>query len=257
MASDVPVLLSDGQVRLDPCSDPSADPSPDSSADPSADQPAASTSAATSGASEASEKSTLCWSVHRLGSTDPVGTVCLAADPSPHRRRLTIAWAEGVDSERATASDVQTMSQAVRLACQWAFNSEGVVVVAWLGPTSAGLRTVMHQAGFRIHPLPWRAALDDAGTPRDAWYADLASGDSPEPAGVTLTAREQHVLAHMARGRSNVEIAEQLGISQNTVKNHVRSILEHLQAPSRTAAVVMALQAGLVSLDRPDPTPSR
>ena len=246
MASDVPVLLSDAQVRLDPCADPYADPY----ADPSQDPLSASTS------TEA-VPSTLCWSVRRLGSHSPIGALCLAADPSPHRRRLTLSWAEEADAERGSANDVQTMSQAVRLACRWAFNSEGVVAIAWLGPTSAGLRAVLHQAGFRVHPLPWRAALDDSGTPRDAWYADLAREDSPEPTGPSLTAREQHVLAHMARGRSNVEIADQLGISQNTVKNHVRSILEQLQAPSRTAAVVIALQAGLVSLDRPSPLPPR
>jgi DNA-binding CsgD family transcriptional regulator len=147
------------------------------------------------------------------------------------------------------------MTQAVRLVCQWAFNSEGVVVVAWLGPTSPSLRTVVHHAGFRVHPLPWRAATQESGVAHDAWYADLAAGDPTEPTGTTLTAREQHVLAHMARGRSNAEIAERLGISQNTVKNHVRSVLEQLQAPSRTAAVVLALQAGLVSLDGPSTLP--
>src|SRR6056297_773834 len=110
MASDVPVLLSDAQVRLDPCADPYADPY----ADPSQDPLSASTS------TEA-VPSTLCWSVRRLGSHSPIGALCLAADPSPHRRRLTLSWAEEADAERGSANDVQTMSQAVRLACRWAF----------------------------------------------------------------------------------------------------------------------------------------
>ena len=232
MASDVPVLLSDGHVRLDPRLDPRLD--------HGADHP---------------DSSGTCWEVSRLGAPDPIGTVCLTPDPSPHRRQLTISWEAGTQAAGVGSGDIQTMSEAVRLACQWAFNSEGVVVVAWLGPTSATLRTVVHQAGFRIHPLPWRAALDDSGTPHDAWYADLSAGDPTEPTGIALTAREQHVLAHMARGRSNAEIAQQLGISQNTVKNHVRSILEHLQAPSRTAAVVIALESGLVSLIGPSARP--
>ena len=236
MASDVPVLLSDGHVRLDPTPDHGPAVKPRHEADQG-------------------DNSGPCWTVSRLGGPDPIGTVCLAPDPSPHRRRLTISWDAGVPTEGSSSADIQTMSEAVRLACQWAFNSEGVVVIAWLGPTSATLRTVMHQAGFRIHPLPWRAALDYSGTPQDAWYADLSAGDPTEATGMGLTAREHHVLSHMARGRSNAEIAEQLGISQNTVKNHVRSILEHLQAPSRTAAVVIALQSGLVSLAGPSGLP--
>ena len=56
--------------------------------------------------------------------------------------------------------------------------------------------------------------------------------------------------AHLARGESNRAIAAALGISENTVKNHVRSILEKLQATSRAEAVVIGLSQGLTSLPR-------
>jgi len=56
------------------------------------------------------------------------------------------------------------------------------------------------------------------------------------------------VLAQLARGDSNKVIAVELGISENTVKNHVRSILEKLQAKSRAEAVVVGLAQGLTSL---------
>ena len=52
----------------------------------------------------------------------------------------------------------------------------------------------------------------------------------------------------MAEGSGNRGIAERLVISENTVRNHVRSVLEKLQASSRTEAVVIAARAGLIQL---------
>lgn len=63
-----------------------------------------------------------------------------------------------------------------------------------------------------------------------------------------LTAREREILSLMAEGSGNRVIAEQLVISENTVRNHVRSVLEKLQAGSRTEAVVIAARAGLIQL---------
>lgn len=65
---------------------------------------------------------------------------------------------------------------------------------------------------------------------------------------VGLTAREHEILLLMADGSGNRSIAEQLFISENTVRNHVRSILEKLHAQSRTEAVVRAARAGLIRL---------
>lgn len=66
--------------------------------------------------------------------------------------------------------------------------------------------------------------------------------------GPDLTRRELDVLRRLARGEANRAIAVELGISENTVKNHVRSILEKLQASSRSEAVVSALRLGIVAL---------
>jgi len=63
-----------------------------------------------------------------------------------------------------------------------------------------------------------------------------------------LSAREQEVLSLLASGRSNKEIATQLGITEATVKCHVSAILLRLNVNDRTEAVVTALQRGLVHL---------
>jgi DNA-binding NarL/FixJ family response regulator len=68
----------------------------------------------------------------------------------------------------------------------------------------------------------------------------------PAAAGETLTGREQEVLALLAQGRPNKEIAAALVISERTVKFHVRSLFAKLGASNRTEAVVVAAQRGLI-----------
>lgn len=63
-----------------------------------------------------------------------------------------------------------------------------------------------------------------------------------------LTRREVEVLECLALGASNKAIAEELGISEHTVKFHVNAILTKLGAESRTEAVVLAARLGLVAL---------
>lgn len=63
-----------------------------------------------------------------------------------------------------------------------------------------------------------------------------------------LTNREREILTLMADGGGNRAIAEALFISENTVRNHVRNVLDKLQAKTRTEAVVQAIRAGLVRL---------
>ena len=71
-----------------------------------------------------------------------------------------------------------------------------------------------------------------------------AAGSPLEP----LTARERQVLARLAAGGTNAAIGRQLGISEHTVRNHVRSILAKLGVANRTDAVATAARRGLVDL---------
>jgi DNA-binding NarL/FixJ family response regulator len=61
-----------------------------------------------------------------------------------------------------------------------------------------------------------------------------------------LTDREMEVLRLVARGMNNRDIAKELFISENTVKNHVRNILEKLQIHSRMEAVMIAVREKLI-----------
>jgi len=65
-----------------------------------------------------------------------------------------------------------------------------------------------------------------------------------------LTAREMEVLRLIANGLSNRDIAEELVISENTVKGHVSNILSKLHLADRTQAAVYAWQKGIVSRER-------
>jgi DNA-binding NarL/FixJ family response regulator len=62
-----------------------------------------------------------------------------------------------------------------------------------------------------------------------------------------LTERELFILRFVASGASNQEIAQKLSISVNTVKSHLKNILEKLQLENRTQAATYALKHGLVS----------
>jgi DNA-binding NarL/FixJ family response regulator len=68
----------------------------------------------------------------------------------------------------------------------------------------------------------------------------------------TLTNRELEVLKLVAKGMSNREVADQLFISDNTVKNHVRNILEKLHLHSRMEAVLYAVRERLLDIREDD-----
>jgi two-component system NarL family response regulator len=82
-------------------------------------------------------------------------------------------------------------------------------------------------------------------------FATLAKRDTEEEeaqhvAPPKLTDREMEVLKLVARGMNNRDIAKELFISENTVKNHVRNILEKLQIHSRMEAVMIAVRQKLI-----------
>jgi two-component system NarL family response regulator len=64
-----------------------------------------------------------------------------------------------------------------------------------------------------------------------------------------LTPREVEILKLLSKGPTNKQIGHALGISENTVKNHVNSIIEKLEVSDRTEAVTTAIQRGLLSVD--------
>jgi DNA-binding NarL/FixJ family response regulator len=75
-----------------------------------------------------------------------------------------------------------------------------------------------------------------------AYFATPARTPTPFP---ELTAREREVLDLIAAGRTNHQIAEQLGLSAKTVANHISAIFAKLQVADRTQAILRARDAGL------------
>ncbi len=83
--------------------------------------------------------------------------------------------------------------------------------------------------------------------------------DATNRPAATLTPREFEVLQKAALGLSNRQIGDELGIAEQTVKNHLSSAMRKLSIHDRTHAVVMALGNGWISLPvdpSPQPMPS-
>lgn len=102
---------------------------------------------------------------------------------------------------------------------------------------------------------------------------ELSDAGSSEPSGDTsaarnaggaprrLTDRQLEILVHVARGRTNPQIGRLLGISERTVRNHMRSILRRLTSTDRTQAVVIAIEHGWIAIpiepEVPEPTAAK
>ena len=81
-------------------------------------------------------------------------------------------------------------------------------------------------------------------------YEELAIyGDGPDTSLMPLSPRETEILEYITRGASNKEIAHALGISRQTVKNHMSNILRKLSVGDRTQAAIVALRRGWIRLE--------
>jgi len=107
------------------------------------------------------------------------------------------------------------------------------------------------------------ASAQSGGTDRDGIRyvaaepaaAGIPVGDErllQQPQGLVLdgrlSRREVEVVGHVANGSGNKQIARELTISQQTVKNHITSIMRKLGANNRAHAVTLAMRQGLISL---------
>lgn len=99
------------------------------------------------------------------------------------------------------------------------------------------IRTVARGEAY-IHPTLARRVLERSAARR-------ASPPAPQ---IHLTPREQEVLRYMASPATYREIAEQLFVSEETIRSHAKHILSKLQQPNRAQAVLAAVRAGLIEL---------
>ncbi len=90
----------------------------------------------------------------------------------------------------------------------------------------------------------------------------VAAGERSLPAGLaehladlqlgpTITSREREILARVARGRANKEIAAELGIAEDTVKRHISNVFQKLNVNDRAQATAEAIRRGIVRLEEP------
>lgn len=107
---------------------------------------------------------------------------------------------------------------------------------------------------LRINSVPLHGSGDVVGVlvfgfPKDALSGPAAGGQAAETI-PELTARQHEVLSLLGEGLGTKEIAENLGVSEETARNHIRALLRALGASSRLQAVITAYRFGL--LDRSD-----
>lgn len=111
----------------------------------------------------------------------------------------------------------------------WARTHPGMIYVALIAAAFLGLGIWVGRRLFRSEPRTGEF------TPNERAQSSLG-----------ITERERQVLQLLADGRSNKEIAAQLGLSPNTVKTHVARLFEKLRVARRTEAIQLARELGLV-----------
>lgn len=116
----------------------------------------------------------------------------------------------------------------------------------------ATLLATLHEVrrgGYPINDLV--LSLPDVASQVLAAFRQMVVDDDVQSIYSPLSPRELEVLELVAAGRTNKEIAQQLDISNQTVKNHVSSILRKLAVNDRTQAVVYAMRRGWIKVMLP------
>jgi DNA-binding NarL/FixJ family response regulator len=124
-----------------------------------------------------------------------------------------------------------------------------VVLTAYDYPQYAQAALALGAAGFVLKNAPIDQLL---GAIRTAAAGGLAFGVRPADP-IALTARERDVVRLVVEGRSNDEIATDLGIAPKTVETHLRRIFERLAVASRTELATRALREGWLELPLSEP----
>lgn len=107
-------------------------------------------------------------------------------------------------------------------------------------------------SGYILKRQPSRellAAVRQSLTGKAQLSPDLSASLVERLDAAVLSSREIEVLRRVANGLSNKRIGEELGISHNTVKNHLVSLMLKLSAADRTQAVTIALQRGIIDFE--------
>lgn len=93
------------------------------------------------------------------------------------------------------------------------------------------------------------AALETVASGRTYLPAGLATSLAERELGPNITQREREILARVAQGKANKEIASDLGIAEDTVKRHMSHVFRKLGVNDRAQATAEAIRQGIVSVD--------
>jgi LuxR family transcriptional regulator, maltose regulon positive regulatory protein len=164
--------------------------------------------------------------------TDLAEGVCAAASGAHERARRLLE--DAVDGFQGCGAPYETAQATLELATS----------LAAVGRVEDAKR----EAGAARDVLVGLGAEADAARARRLLEGMIASDD--RSAGPEMTPRERDVLGLLCQGLTNQQIAERLVVSEHTVHRHVTNILRKLDLPSRTAAAVYAVHAGLLEDER-------
>lgn len=126
-----------------------------------------------------------------------------------------------------------------------------IVLTTYRGDVQATRALQAGAAGYLLKSSLRRELLDtirDVHAGRRRVPAEIAAGIAENLSGESLSSRELEVLRSVAAGNANKRIAAELGISEETVKAHMKNILTKLDARDRTHAVTIAIRRGIIEL---------
>ncbi|GAF48319.1 hypothetical protein RW1_052_00260 [Rhodococcus wratislaviensis NBRC 100605] len=148
-----------------------------------------------------------------------------------------------------------------RMRIAWDCDGDNVLIeVRDQGPGDIDRTALTRQLSGRLQTLRGRIDIESIA----GWGSRVTLTIPLDPPAVrpdehllsTLNPRELEVLAHLAVGKRNRAIAEELGISQSTIKFHVASVLKKLDVANRGEASAIGIRAGIVSGEA-HPAPGR